>query len=141
MSLAAPAPAAPMLAPSDTVREAICAALRTVVLPDGTRLDVSRHAPQTPSPFCAWPKWAVSTYVGARLAIVADHEYDVLVLLPSPDQATTTELGDTTLAAVVTALWPLGRITTAQPAQVLFDAGQGIPALQIRLIPHPITTS
>lgn len=137
MSLASPTVSSSPLAPSSVVRESICDALRTVVLEDGTTLSVSASAPQTPEAFAAWPKWAVSNYTGARLGIVASHEYDVIVLLPSPDQMTTTELGDQVLALVVGALWSLGVITVAQPAQVLFDTGQSIPALQIRVIPHP----
>lgn len=136
MSLAAPH--APRFAPSATDREAICDALADVALDDGTTLTVTAYPPMTPTPFAAWPRWAVSNYSAAgRLAAVADHEFDVFVVLPASSPDVTTEVADDLLDRVIGALWSLGRITTAQPVQVLFDTTKtAAPALQIRVIPH-----
>lgn len=140
MSLAAPSQAlAAGYAPSRADRQAICDRLATVVLADGTTLHPLMTAPRTPSAYDAWPKYAQSTYVGARLGVVGEHEFDVLVLLPDIDQESLIDAGDEVLAVTVEALWSLGRVTTAQPVQVAFDQRQSSPAIQIRVIPHPST--
>lgn len=113
-------------------RDAICDALAMVA-----GLTVTRSAPVTPAPGCTWPKWALTNYTGGTLLSVASHEFDVLVLLPnSGDPGQLTSDADDLLSRVVAALWPVGVITTAQPASVVFDNNQSMPALQVRVIPH-----
>lgn len=131
MSLAAPSVIAAAFAPSAAARQVLVDALATV-----PSLVPSTTAPVTPAAYCAWPKWTLSEYTGARLGSPADHEYDVLVLLPNAEASDTTAKADELLGQVVAALWSVAQVTTAQPASVTFDGQQSMPALQIHVIPH-----
>jgi hypothetical protein len=118
-------------APPAHVRDAIVAALATV--PD---LTAHRTAPDQPQPFDAWPRWSTSAYTGGRLDYLAVHEYDAVICLPAAYEPDTVEAGDSLLSLVVAALWPVGKVETAEPVRLTFENGSATPALRVHLIPH-----
>ena len=138
MSLAAPRAADSPFAPPATVRDAITAALATV-----PRLSAHRTTPDQPQPWDAWPRWTTTAYTGGRLTYLAVHEYDAVVCLPASYEPDTVDAGDSLLAQVVEALWPVGKVETAEPVRLTFENGSTTPALRVHLIPHlnPITTT
>lgn len=131
MSLARPLAAADPIGPASSSRAAIVAALQTI---DG--LNVHSSAPDTVSPWDAFPRWALTNYTGGRLRWLAVHEYDALVVLPAGYEPDTVEQGDSMLDRVATALATVGVVQTAEPIRLTFDTGTAVPALRVRVVPH-----
>lgn len=123
--------AAPPIGPATTTRAAIVAALKTV---DG--LTVYPTAPDNPTAFDAFPRWATTNYVGGRLSSLAVHEYDALVILPAGYEPDTVAEGDSLLDLVAFALMSVGVVETADPISITFQNGSAVPALRIRVVPH-----
>jgi hypothetical protein len=113
--------------PGDT-RAAIVAALGAV-----PGLVPSTNVPDVPTPGAAWPAWVQTTFAGT-LASPGVPAYDVYVLLPAGYRQDTVEQGDSLLALVVDALWPLGQVQLAEPVTVRFDSSQTMPGLRVRLV-------
>jgi hypothetical protein len=113
-------------APADT-RAAIVAALSGVA-----GLVASTSVPDAPVAGSAWPTWVQSTFSG-YLGSPGVPAYDVYVLLPAGYRQETVEQGDSLLAQVVTALWPIGTVELAEPVQVRFSNQTHMPGLRIRL--------
>lgn len=130
MSLAQPYVADP-IGPASSSRAAIVAALRTVA-----QLNVHESAPDTPSPWDAFPRWAITNYTGGRLTWIAVHEYDALVILPAGYEPDTVAQGDSVLDLVAAALATVGIVQTAEPIRLTFDSATAVPALRIRVVPH-----
>jgi hypothetical protein len=121
------------------------AAPRAITMPGDTRASIvaalgavpglvpSANVPDVPTPGAAWPAWVQTTFAGtlARPGIPA---YDVYVLLPAGYRADTVEQGDSLLALVADALWPLGQLQLAEPVTVRFDSSQTMPGLRVRLV-------
>jgi hypothetical protein len=112
-------------------RAAICDALREI-----GELSVHSTAPDTPVAWDAFPRWALSNYRGGRLAWLAVHEYDALVILPAGYEPDTVEQGDSLLDRVAYALSTVGVVQTAEPIQIQFNSGTAMPALRVRIVPH-----
>lgn len=134
MSLATPT----TIGPASTTRAAIVDALRLV-----PGLTVYPTAPDQPVPFDAFPRWAVTNYVGGRLSWQGVHEYDALVILPAGYEPDTVAEGDSLLDLVAVALMTVGVVEAAEPIAVTFQSGSAVPALRIRVVPHinPTTPS
>lgn len=131
MGLAAPQVAA---APSLTrARQLIVDALTAV---PGVQPYLSK--PDEPVAGAAWPRWAISTHegVGKLCSPGTRHELDVFVLLNAGYEPYTVSEGDALLDAVVQALWPVARVVSSQPTQVIFDQARTMPALMVRVSPH-----
>lgn len=126
MSLANPA-----IGSATLTRAAIVDALTTV---EG--LNVYPTAPNNPTAFDAFPRWATSTYRGGRLQWLAVHEYDALVVLPAGYEPDTVAQGDSLLDRVVEACMGAGVVESADPIQLTFDNGSAVPALRVRVVPH-----
>lgn len=131
MSLANPLAAADPIGPASTTRAAIVAALKTV-----PTLNVYPSAPDNPTAWDAFPRWALTNYTGGRLTWIAVHEYDVLVVLPAGYEPDTVTQGDSILDAVATALSTVGVVQTAEPIRATFDTGTSVPALRVRVVPR-----
>ena len=125
MSLAAP------IGPAVLARTAIVDALRTVA-----GLNVYATAPDSPVAFDAFPRWAVTNYVGGRLSSLAVHEYDAIVVLPAGYEPDTVAQGDSLLDLVASALLDVGEVQAADPISLTFQAGSAVPALRVRIVPH-----
>lgn len=130
MSLAAPRLVDP-IGPAGTARDAIVGALETV---DG--LTVHPTAPDNPTAFDAFPRWALTNYTGGRLTWIAVHEYDALVVLPGGYEPDTVAEGDSLLDRVASALATVGVVRNADPIQLTFNSGTAMPALRLRVVPH-----
>lgn len=116
-----------------SLRQAIADALTSIP-------QVTGH-PTTPpvvNAFDAWPQWTgtdVRQSIGRCVASL--HRYDVLVALPTTDQATTAAAAQQLLPLLLTTLHPLGRIGVVDPATVALDAGSTCPALRVSItVPH-----
>lgn len=132
MSLANPLRStADPVGPAVATRAAIVDALKTV-----TKLQVYPSAPDNPQAWDAFPRWALTNYTGGRLSWLAVHEYDVLVVLPAGYEPDTVDQGDVLLDLVVDALRTVGVVQSAEPIRATFDAGQGVPALRVRIVPR-----
>lgn len=127
MSLADPA----TIGPATTTREAIVDALNTV-----PTLHVYPSAPDNPSAWDAYPRWALTNYTGGRLGWIAVHEYDVLVILPAGYEPDTVTQGDSLLDDVAIALTTVGVVQTAEPVRLTFETGTTLPALRVRVVPR-----
>lgn len=123
--------AAPTIGPATTTRAAIVDALKTV-----PGLTVYSTAPDQPTAFDAFPRWATTNYVGGRLTWAAVHEYDALVILPAGYEPDTVAEGDSLLDLVAAALMTVGVVEVADPISVTFQAGSALPALRVRVVPH-----
>jgi hypothetical protein len=119
------------IGPATTTRAAIVDALKTV---EG--LTVYPTAPDNPVAFDAFPRWAVTNYVGGRLTWQGVHEYDALVVLPAGYEPDTVAQGDSLLDLVAAALMAVGVVEAADPIQVTFQNGSAVPALRVRVVPH-----
>lgn len=128
MGLAALASDAPTLT---LARQAVVDALQAV---PGVHPYLSK--PDEPVAGAAWPRWAITEHEGTRLCATGDHELDVFVLLNAAYEPATVSEGDALLDAVVTALWPIGRVLRSQPTLVIFDTQRTMPALVVRVIPR-----
>jgi hypothetical protein len=117
-----------------TTRAAVVDALKSV--DNDPPLAVYPTAPDNPTAFDAFPRWAVTNYVGGRLAWQAVHEYDALVILPAGYEPDTVAEGDSLLDKVAAALMGAGVVEAADPIQVTFQNGSGMPALRVRVVPH-----
>lgn len=115
-----------ILAPADT-RQAIVDALASV-----PGLVGYPSVPDVPTEGAAWPTWVQSTFTGV-LAVPGVPAYDVYVLLPAGYRAETVEQGDSLLAQVAAALWPIGHLELAEPVQVRFENHSTYPGLRIRM--------
>jgi hypothetical protein len=125
VSLAAP------IGPAVLARTAIVDALGRV-----GGLNVYATAPDQPTAFDAFPRWAVTNYVGGRLGSLAVHEYDAIVVLPAGYEPDTVAQGDSLLDRVASALLPVGEVQAADPISLTFQAGSAVPALRVRVVPH-----
>lgn len=120
------------IGPATAAREAMRAALATVP-------GISAHAsaPDNPVEFDAFPRWALTNYVGGKLRSAAVHEYDALVILPAGYEPDTVTQGDTLLDAVAAALRGVGEVRTADPITLTFTPNQTpMPALRVRVVPR-----
>ncbi len=127
MSLAVPVE----IGSASETRTAICDALSAL-----DEITVHRTAPDTPVAWDAFPRWALTNYTGGRIAWLARHEYDALVILPAGYEPDTVEQGDSLLDRVAFALSAVGVVQTAEPIQLTFNAGTAMPALRVRVVPH-----
>jgi hypothetical protein len=93
-------------------------------------------APDNPVAFDAFPRWALSDFHRGRLGLVAQHEYDVLVILPAGYEPDTVTQGDSLLDTVARALWDVADIQNADPIQLTFGNQSPMPALRIRVVPR-----
>lgn len=117
--------------PATAAREAIRAALATV-----PGVTAYASAPDNPHEFDGFPRWAFTPYNAGKLRALGRHEYDALVILPAGYEPDTVTQGDTLLDAVAQALMTVGEVQNADPVQVPFGAGAGMPALRVRVIPR-----
>lgn len=120
-----------VLSPAPTARQVIVDALSTV---EGVTAYPS--APDNPSSWDAFPRWALSTYTAGRLGSPAVHEYDALVILPAGYEPDTVAQGDSLLDQVAAALWSVAEVQTADPVQLTFGTTTAVPALRIRCVPR-----
>jgi hypothetical protein len=93
-------------------------------------------APDNPTAFDAFPRWALSDYKRGRLGLVGVHEYDVLVILPAGYEPDTVSQGDSLLDQMAAVLWPVADVGNADPIQLTFGNQTPMPALRIRVIPR-----
>lgn len=128
MSLASGTKTQPRSAPGN-VRSALVAALASV---DG--LTAYPTAPDQATAGAAWPKWIQTLYTGGHLCELAVTTYDVLVTLPASYVAVTVDQGDSFRDVVATALRDVGRVESAQPAQITFNDRQTMPGLRLRVV-------
>jgi hypothetical protein len=127
------------LGPPQAARDAIVAALGLV-----PGLNPRPTIPEAPGAFDAFPRWALTNYVGGRLGegLQAQHEYDVLVILPAGYEPDTVAQGDALLDQVATALATVALVRQADPIQLAAPNGAtGLPALRVRVVPHLTTTT
>jgi hypothetical protein len=119
------------IGPASAARAAIAAALDAV--PGVTAYS---SAPDNPHEFDAFPRWAFTNYTGGKMRRLAVHEYDALVILPAGYEPDTVAQGDTLLDAVAIALAVVGEVRTADPIQITYGPGVGMPALRVRVVPR-----
>jgi hypothetical protein len=120
-----------VLTPAAPARELLVVALNTV-----PEISAYLTAPDNPSAWDSWPRWARSDYQAGRLGSPATHEYDVLVVLPAGYEPDTVAEGDSLLDKVAEALWPVAEVQTADPIQLTFGTTSAVPALRIRVVPR-----
>lgn len=117
--------------PAPDARARLVAALAVV---EGVTAHAS--APDNPAAFDAFPRWALSDFHRGRLGFVAEHNYDVLVILPAGYEPDTVNEGDSLLGRIVAALWDVADVGNADPIQLTFGNQLPMPALRIRVIPR-----
>lgn len=118
--------------PATAAREAIRAALATV-----PGITAYASAPDNPHDFDAFPRWSFTDYARGKMRPLGVHEYDALVILPGGYEPDTVTQGDTLLDAVAMALMVVGVVHNAEPIQIPYGPGAGMPALRVRVIPRP----
>lgn len=120
----------PVAASADPdTRDRLVGALGTV-----PGLVASGSAPDQATPGAAWPRWVQTTYAG-KLCTVREDVYDVLVIVPASDNATSVDDGDTTreLVAPVLMSTPGVELAYAEPVAVAFNDRQTMPGVRFRV--------
>lgn len=109
-------------------------AVRQQILDALAKIDGLNPSPSAPAPIVAgsaWPGWASSTWINACATL---DTYYVFVALPNGHQSVPVDAGDELLEDIATVLWPLGKVTRAEPWSWPVEPGQQtIPLLRFTL--------
>lgn len=107
-------------------RQAILDALAKV---DGLNPTASAPAPIVAG--SAWPGWSSSSWLNA---CAVRTEWYVFIALPNGGQGVPVDAGDAIVEDIATVLWPVGKVTRAEPWSWPVEPGQqAIPLLRFTL--------